>query len=731
MIKKVLSWDCETSIGTTVHGSTFRDPRNDIYTQIFASHPSNVEVIHDPKGFGRVCKVWLGDVDLLIGHNISFDLCYVWKDPDIQKYFIDGGKIWDTQLAEYLLTGQQHAFASLAELQEKYLGRREKPSKISFLYKKGIGADRIVQKGKKCPRLWALYNEYCRSDGATPLLIFKAQYSRAKEEGMLALIEMYNDYLISIINMTCTGIKIDITKTEKTLQQFNLKHLEYLEQAQNILKSVWTDPRLPKFNINSPDHKSAVFFGGSIKIKETIEAGKFKNGNTRYKSIDSAILVRGYGVSPTLSYRGKKEGLYSTDDKVMKKIALNTTNNEIKEYIKLQKQAMMYKKAAKTYCQALLDRTIDGYLYPNFNNTITPTGRLSSSEPNTQNIPSKGELATPIMGLLVAPDGYKCVTIDFSQLEKWMQAYASKDENLTSNLLKGICMHCVTLAAMTNKPYEWVYQKAKVEQDPDWDKRRTNIKPVGFLMDYGGMQERVAEETGLPKDQVDEIFRIDRELYPQKYVFFEKLLPDIVKNSSQLSRERDIPASRKKGKDSCRFIKGIELLPIFDSSGNVGYNESEFRKVGWYKTNYGKKYHFLENGRYSKQGLRRGFSMPKFKNYPNQGGGGDIQGATSAELNKALLTKADKIRMINEIHDSKMLYIREDVLEPCLLWLKNTIENIPAIWKRRFNLEFPFKIPVEIKVGDNFGEMVKYEFNNEETLNVNKVHDSNNNPASL
>lgn len=723
---RFLSFDIESSIGKSIHESSFRDPGNDIFTQIWSTHPDKVHIAHRKEGFGRLFEpdlaIAINNADVIIGHNLSFDLCYVWNTGIIKDFILQGGKIWDTQLAEYLLTGQQHSFASLAELQLKYLGQVVKPSRISYLYsdkkkdnskKIPTGADKILAAKDRCPRLWKLYNEYCKSDGATPLLIFKKQMERAKSMGMIPIIELYNDYLLAIINMSCTGIEVDVIKTEKTLQEFNIKHLEYLEQAQEILKKVWTDTRLPIFNINSPDHKSAVLFGGFIKVDERVQDGFFKNGNPRYRKQSVSVPVEGWGISPSLSTPGKKEGLYSTDDGVMKRIALETDSYDIKEYCRLQQQSMMYKKAAKTYLQAFLDRSVNGVLYPNYNNTITPTGRISSSEPNMQNLPSKSETASKVEGCLVAPKDWVCVSADFSQLEKWVQCLVSGDVALQDKLESGACLHCVTLAAVEELDYQWVYQKAKIEQDPVWDKKRTAIKPVGFLMDYGGMARRVAQETGLDEETVNKIFEKDKELYPQKHRFFEETLPEAVKSGATISRECDIPASRKKGKDSSRFVNGVELLPIFDKDGNVSYTDQDVRQVGYWQTNYGKRYHFLDNGRRIKNGIKRGFSMPQFKNYPNQGGGSDIQAATSAELLRCLLLKGDKIKMVMEIHDSKRFYIRKDCLDQILRWLKATIEDVPKIFLRRFGVVIPFKFPIEFEVGDySFGKMTKYEFNN-------------------
>ena len=713
---RVLSFDTETSIGETIHGPTFRDKNNDIYTQIWATHPAKVKVVHNPKGFKRTLHEdfvkELKEADILIGHNIGFDLCYVWDQ--IKEFILRGGIIWDTQEAEYILTAQQHTTASLAELQLKYQGEKEKPSRISGLYKKGVGADKIVQASLRCRRVFKLYNTYCISDGSSPLKIFKAQYIRAKQEGMLELIKMRNMYLLAQLNMSCTGIYVDLKKCEKLFREYSLKHLEYLKKAVEILSSVWVDPRLPEFNVNSPKHKSAVLFGGKIKAKEKVSKliGYYKNGNPRYKKEDDFVIIKGLGVSTLLTRQGEVEGVYSTDGKVLKSIyADKSTPEKVKEYCRLQDLSMKYNKAANTYCKAFIERSVDGKLYPHFNNTITPTGRLSSSEPNMQNIPMKSFFADDLMGLLVAPPGYLCVSADYNQLEKWLQAWVSNDKNLKQKLLQGVCLHCLVLANIEQIDYEYVYQKAKIEQDPIWDEKRTNIKPIGFRMDYGGMPRGTAIDLGLDQEFVESVHEADKALFPDKYKFFEQTLPKQVMASSTFSRAINIPASKKKGKDGAQISGNIELLPIFDKYGKVCYTK-EMRRIGYWRTEYGKKYHFMDTGKFTKDGIKRRFSMPQFKNYPNQGGGSDVQGSTSAELVIPLLKAPEKLMLLNEIHDSKLFYVREDLLHNVLLYLKETMENIPKIFKRLFNIDAPFKFPVEFKVGKNFSpkEMTKYEF---------------------
>jgi DNA polymerase I-like protein with 3'-5' exonuclease and polymerase domains len=709
---KICTLDFETSIGKTVHGATFRDPENDIYTQILATHPDHVQVVHDEDGFKRRIYGNLPQCDYIVGHNLGFDLSYVFDDVQIKEYFTKGGKVWDTQVAEYLLTGMQHKFASLAELQEKYLGQKEKPTRISYLYSKGVGADKIVKAKRRCPRLFKLYEEYCRTDGATPLLIFKKQYVRAKASNMLEIIDLYNDYCISLVNMTVSGIKLDADACQKKYHELYDKYLEHLIAAQEILKSVWNDPRLPEFNINSNDHKSAVLFGGNIEIHETVQDGNYKNGNPRYRKVPVAIHVKGFGISQYLSEPTKKDGVYRTDDATMKKIAEKTTSNAVKEYCSHQERAMNFKKFANTYCKAFLERSVNGYLYPNFNNTATETGRLSSSSPNLQNVAKRSDLGKELHKLFIAPDGWKCVQIDFSQLEIFVLAWLSGDVLLTEHLLAGTDLHIVRLGYYNDMSYDELFKLCKIDKDPYWDRQRSAAKTVSYQMAYGAQPPKVAESTGLDLEIVEKIFAKEAETYPDAAALSKQVMSSIA-NTATLSRAYDIPSSQKKGKHGARFLGSAELLPIFDKSGEVVYNKQELRRVGYWTSPTGKKYHFQDSGRLSKNGkqIMRNFSFTQPKNYPMQGSAADIQAATTCEILKALLTRRDKIRMINEVHDSKWFYVREEFLDDVLPYLKNIIEDVPKIFLKRFGIAVPFKFPVDIEVGDNFGEMEKYDFN--------------------
>lgn len=701
---KVLVFDLETSISSGPHGPDFRDKSNDIYTTIFGATPDDISIVHSPRGAGRQLPTQMCDAlktcDVIVGHNLGFDLSYIFKTDAIQNFILRGGRIWDTQVAEYILTAQQHQFSSLSELQAKYLGASEKIDRISKLYKKGVGADKILQASRRCPRLFAMYEKYCYSDGASTLKVFKQQYIKAKNESMLAIVELYNDYLLALTNVTCTGVKLDMIACEKTLQEFNLKHIEYLEQAQECIKPLWQARDLPQFNINSTDHKSALLFGGEVKNTIRTYVGKYKNGNDKYKNIERKIHIDGFKVPKSLSRKTKKAGVYVTDDAVMQNISSKTKNPVLKKYCDMQKEAMMYKKAAKTYVEAFLNLSVDGILHPNFNNTSVVTGRLSSSKPNMQNISKRNKFGKTLHRLFVAPDGWECVQIDFGQLEIWVAALLSQDAQLIDDLKSGLDMHCMRVALMEQCEYNHAVHMCKESEDAEWVSKRTAAKTFSYQRAYGAGVNKLVEFTGLSKEQIESLIEKEEIRYPDSSNLWLKVKQSI-EDSYEFSKSCNIPLSQR-GRN---ILGDYELLPIFNEKNDVYYDKENIQKLGFWKSPTGKKYHFPQTGNVGKFGLRRGVTPTIMKNYPMQGTAADIQAATTARILKLLIKHKDKIQMINEVHDSKWFYVKKEYSNLIIPRLQSIIQDIPTIFKERFNLDVPFNFPVDVEIGPNFADM--------------------------
>jgi DNA polymerase I-like protein with 3'-5' exonuclease and polymerase domains len=668
---------------------------------------------HNAKGFGRQLShtfiELLSTCDVIVGHNLCFDLSYVFKSSEIQQFLLRGGTIWDTQVAEYILTAQQHQYSSLADLQEKYLGQKKKIERVSRLYAKGVGADKIVQARTRCPRLWKQYEEYCRLDGSTTLEIFKQQYISAKQQNMHQVVQLYQDYLLSLINMSTTGIQLDMKACEQTLTDFNLESISYLERAQDFIKPLWKNPRLPKFNINSPDHRSAILFGGEIKNVISTLVGKYKNGNDKYKSIEHKIWIDGFQVDKSCSTETKKKGIYSTDKKVVLPKLLSATKDErLKTYIGHQQKSAEYNDGVKVIEKGFLKFQVGGVLYPNFNNTAVITGRLSSSKPNLQNVTKKTDIGKALHSLFIAPEGWKCISIDFAQLEIWVSALLSGDENLIADLQSGIDMHCVRVSMMEDCTYEHAVQMCKVEKNKEWVNKRSAAKTFSYQRAYGAGVKKLVEFTGLSKETIERLIEKEELRYPKASNLW-MVVKDSIEKTKTFSMRKNIHVTSDSESGEHRFYKNIELLPIFDNVGNVDYNRDvpELRKIGYWTSITGKKYHFPDIGQMTKFGLKRSVTPTIMKNYPMQGTAADIQGATTAELLRLLVKHSDKILMINEVHDSKSFYVRIESINKAVPLIVNIIEDVSNIFEKRFGVKVPFKFPIDVEIGDNFGDMEK------------------------
>ena len=649
-----------------------------------------------------------------MGHNLSFDLGYIWHDEQWQNYLLnEENTIWDTQEAEYILSGQRHKYASLAELQEIYLGQKIKEGRISRLFKRGIGADQILSRRNDIRRVFALYESYCRGDGISTLKIFAQQYRKAKELGMLPLIKARMKGLLAVLLMQNTGMHLDLNNVEVTLRDLKIKSIEYLEQATAIVTPMW-DKRLGAFKINSPKQKSAILFGGDFEIKERQEDGLCKNGNTKYKSVMRRIRISGFGLGAEYQIKTKKDGIFATAAGTLIKILRHCKDPQVLAYCELQKKAMNYLKMCSTYLEPFLKFNLEGKLYPNYNTVGTETSRLSSSKPNLQNIPASGDMLISVQGQLIAPEGWLCADIDYGQLEPHVTALITSDKHLTEDLLNGVCLHCRAVSWIPRlaegKTYEEIYQLAVVEKHPDWVLKRKKAKGINFKRAYGGGAKKLADVEELNIEDVKEVFASQEEYYFGVKEFNDALFNNL-KETQKISMAKHFSKNDQKGR---RFNHaGIELLPIFDSNGKIFYLAEEYRHYGSYRSPFGHVFTFDEVGQINQWGkLKRKYSTTQTKNYQIQGTAGDIVEAAMAECMKYVLTHKGTIQMVRQIHDSLGFYVKKGQERLHLPRLCRIIGDVKYLTKKYYDYEAKFNFPVECKIEKNFAEMEIYNESN-------------------
>jgi DNA polymerase I-like protein with 3'-5' exonuclease and polymerase domains len=253
-----------------------------------------------------------------------------------------------------------------------------------------------------------------------------------------------------------------------------------------------------------------------------------------------------------------------------------------------------------------------------------------------------------------------------------------------------------------------------VSKEGDWPEKRSKAKVISFQKAYGAAPESLAKITELPLELVKEIFAKEDIEYPQVKEFDERLAQE-VSNSAIISRKYHYAEKATKGKkkDSKgvprKFVGDVEMLPIKEKNGTYTFEHGEYRHVGFYVSPTGKRYAFLEFASRTKRGdLFKYYKPTQMKNYAMQGSAGDIQAITTVEMFPLLLNNPDKVKLVNEIHDSKWFLIKNEHLACILNQLCAIMKSTSQLLQKRFNIKIPFNFDVEAKTGKNFAEMEVY-----------------------
>ena len=413
-----------------------------------------------------------------IGQNIKFDIIV------LRKYGVRvTGPLFDTMIAHYLLNPElRHGMDYLAETYLKY-----KPVPISQL---------IGPKGKNqlCMRDVPLAQiaEYAAEDADVTLKLknfFAPELKKAGIESLFFDIEMPLIYVL--VEMEVTGVKLDTVALKQSSEELTAA-LNNLEKEIYELAGV-------KFNINSSKQVGEVLFE-HLKIEE--KAKKTKTGS------------------------------YSTSEDILEKMrSKHPVVGKLLEYRGL-------KKLLSTYIDALpeLINPETGKVHTSFNQTVTATGRLSSTNPNLQNIPIRDELGREIRKAFI-PDNEDCTffSADYSQIELRIMAHLSQDEHMIEAFRSGADIHSATAAKIYGIPVEEV----------TGDMRR-KAKTANFGIIYGISIFGLAERLNIPRaeskeliegyfksypgirDYMDESIRIAKEKGYVETIFKRKrYLPDI------------------------------------------------------------------------------------------------------------------------------------------------------------------------------------------------------------
>lgn len=175
---------------------------------------------------------WLNGIKTLIGHNIKFDLLYVWRNKELQEAFKNGLTIWDTQLAEYILSGQQHKYPALRDIAVNKYDCKERVKHIEKGFEQGLDTSQMdIQ----------LLLEDVRNDVLDTESVALQQVEKAKKLGMLNLIKAQMNGLLATTEMEYNGMFVNkqVLADRKLEIERELEH-HYIN-LNEIVRGYWND----------------------------------------------------------------------------------------------------------------------------------------------------------------------------------------------------------------------------------------------------------------------------------------------------------------------------------------------------------------------------------------------------------------------------------------------------------------------------------------------------------
>ena len=413
-------------------------------------------------------------------------------------------------------------------------------------------------------------SDYACDDAFVTLELTKYWCEKLDEEGLKLLYDVEVPTAIVLAQMEANGVCLDT---------------DYLNELSVELGD----------NIKDIESKVYVLAGEEFNLNSPSQVGD--------------ILYNKLQIQPKGKKRGAKKP--STDAKVLEELA---NDYEIAKYLL---EFRHYSKMKSTYVDSLPDliSPIDRKLHTSYNQTATVTGRLSSSNPNLQNIPVRTKLGNRIRKAFIPEDKNSQVFLsaDYSQIELRLLAHVSGDENLINAFLSGEDIHAETAAKVFDVPINEVTKEM-----------RSRAKAVNFGIVYGQTRWGLASSLGISSDEA--------QMFIDKYFKTYPKVKEYMDNAVQ---------------DAYRY--------------------------GYAKTMYGRKRYLLDELTSSNHNIKE-FAQRAAINSPLQGAAADLIKMAMVELDKKLKQNNLKSTMIMQVHDELILQTYKDELEIAKKLLKESME---------------------------------------------------------
>lgn len=415
----------------------------------FSAEESKAFYVPVPANYKEALKVveifkplYESDKIMKIGQNIKYDY------EVLTRYGVTiQGKMFDTMIAHYLIQPELHH--NMDYLAETLLGYQ------TIHIEELLGPKGKKQKNMRDLSPTDIY-EYAAEDADITLRLKNVLEPRLKELGVEELFWNIEMPLVRVLaDMELNGVCLDTEALQDTSKIFNERMREY---EQEIYKEAGEE-----FNISSPKQVGDILFGKlqiMDKPKKT-KTGQYVTSEEVLQSLENKSPI----VRNILNYRGMKKLLSTYIDALPKLINPRT-----------------------------------GHIHTSFNQALTATGRLSSSDPNLQNIPVRTDDGKEIRKCFIPEEGCLFFSADYSQIELRIMAHLSEDENMMEAFREGHDIHRATAAKIWHEDIDKVT-----------DAQRKKAKQANFGIIYGittyGLAQRMDISNAEAKDLIQDYFR--------------------------------------------------------------------------------------------------------------------------------------------------------------------------------------------------------------------------------
>lgn len=710
------------------------------------------------------------DMKFVAGFNIKFDILHgICQGPRNRMAWIEfidrGGMVWDGQLAEYLIQGmmQESHMLSMDEVAPRY-GGNLKDDAVKSLWAANVDTCDISQ-NLLMDYLLGTDDPGDVGDIGNTEKIFLGQVSALRARGGLNSALLNMGALCFTIEAEYNGMYVDKAWALEHAAKLEAELAQATEELTTFIPEL---PAALTFNWNSRFHKSALIFGGTVKYvdKELIlgedgqptyvqkdevqyiltdgtttpvsPADNFENlskyvvigsgknkGEYKTKKVkvpdyekgpkqrnaDFYFTFPGY-TEPCKKWESADPGVYSTAAEVIEELA----DRDIPFLKALAKRADIHKDLS-TYFITTDEKSgeqkgmltlvgPDGIVHHKLNMVNTVTGRLSSSDPNLQNV-SKGEFDGEIekgsqikRAFISRYKGGKIIQSDFTSLEIYVQAILTQCRQLIEDLKAGLDMHVLRAeqawGAAEGKDYLYILTAAKDDTHPEhsyWKKKRGNAKVFSFQRAYGAGIAKIAATTGMSEEEVEALVRAEAERYPELVAFIDSITEEI--------KSRRVPTGR--------FVKHPDVPGLDCQLGRSYYITPDGKMYSFSESPSPK---FIAEKPRSRGGTPQSFSPTEIKNYPVQGTGGEWAKAAMYLSLRAFYRKyvtepaqwLGQALLVNQVHDAVYVDAAESIATEAASLLHACMLEASTYMEWWFKWPLPLGVPCETKMGDNMME---------------------------